>query len=211
MNLQDIDAFDAWEESHTCVSAVSLYLMSQLKQDHSLNAIYQRLKQYILNSQSNSLWESYWWTSPFYATSFVIKAAFKSANADLQLACIPAINAIHQAQNRNGSFGDSFLSESAFYTGLISDALSSSKELYIRNRNEVKKSVEWIVNNQFDDGSWPETNAMRLPSFKTKNPNEIASWPISRTGLNVRAVEFNRLFSTATCISALNSYGLSEF
>lgn len=85
------------------------------------------------------------------------------------------------------------------------------EKLYTDNRIAVKKSIEWIVNNQFDDGSWPETNAMRLPYFKTEDPDAISSWPVSRTGLNVRAVEFNRLFSTATCISALNSYGSAEF
>lgn len=127
MNYHEIEDFDLWEESHTCVSAVSLYVLSHLKTNHNLDKVYERLKQYILKSQSNSLWTSYWWTSPFYATSFIIKAAFKNADTDLQLACVSAIKAINQAQNRDGSFGDRFLPESAFYTGLVSESLCSSK------------------------------------------------------------------------------------
>jgi hypothetical protein len=211
MNFHDVADFGAWEESHMCVSAVSLYLLSQIRHGFNLEEIYQHVKSYILKNQVKSSWPSYWWTSHLYATSFIVKAAFKSNDDDLQLASIPAIKEINHTQNSNGSFGDKFLSESAFYTGLVSDALSSTPKLYTSNSSRVKKSIEWIINNQFDDGSWNETNAMRLPSFNTKNPDEISAWPVSRSGLNVRAIEFNRLFSTATCISALNSYGLVEF
>jgi hypothetical protein len=38
------------------------------------------------------------------------------------------------------------------------------------------------------------------------NPLEIKEWPASERGCNVRAIEFNRLFTTAVTINALNNF-----
>ncbi len=209
MNFDHIEKFDSWEESHNCVSAVSFYLLSHLRKSFEIENHYQLLKSFILSRQKNSVWDSYWWTSPIYATSFIIKAISESKDADLIPVRNAAIESLLHQQNKNGSWRDSFQTESAFYTGLMANSILSSS--LSTRRRQVQKSIEWIIENQNDDGSWPETNAMRLPSFKISNPNEVKSWPDRRSGLNVRAIEFNRLFSTSVCLSALNAYGRSEF
>lgn len=203
--------FGMWENPQICVSAVALYLMQLLKHNYNLEEKVNSLKYFILNAHKNSIWDSYWWTSPFYSTSFIIKASFMNNDKDLQSPCINAIKNILQLQSRSGAFGDSFIPESSFYTGLVIDSLCCSDTIITRNLPAIEKSITWIINNQYRDGSWLESHAMRLPSFRTVTQNVTKLWPVSRTGLNVRAVEFNRLFSTAVCISALNSYAQRRF
>lgn len=211
MNSENENDFGAWENSQTCVSAVALYLMYQLKEKYNLNESAHSLSKYIATGQVNSMWGSYWWTSPLYSSSFIIKTAYEYSDKQLQSICLPTIERIFHMQSSNGCFGDSFLKESSFYTGLVTTSLCSSPDILAKNKAAIEASIKWLINNQFNDGSWLESNAMRLPSFRARNLDEIKSWPISRMGLNVRAVEFNRLFSTAVCISALNSYARLKF
>lgn len=84
--------FGMWEHPQTCVSAVALYLMQVLRNNYNLEEKINSLKYFILNAQKNSIWDSYWWTSPLYSTSFIIKASFMYDDKDLQLPCTNAIN-----------------------------------------------------------------------------------------------------------------------
>jgi hypothetical protein len=47
---------------------------------------------------------------------------------------------------------------------------------------------------------------MQIPSPEIINPIENDNWEVSDTGCNVRAVEFNRIFSTILCLYAIDTY-----
>jgi hypothetical protein len=206
MGMEHEPDFGFWELPQQCVSAVSLFTMHKL---HGLAALHPRLEaltQYMINSFKDDVWEAYWWTSPVYTSSFVIKAAFEGDSESLKIASTRAIHQLQRAQQRTGGWGDAFVKESPFYTGLMTDALCSNPQILQANRDSVKAGVHWILDQQMSDGSWAGSDAMRLPAFRTKDLNSIANWPIRRKSLNVRSAEFNRVFSTAVCMAALNGY-----
>jgi squalene-hopene/tetraprenyl-beta-curcumene cyclase len=206
MGMEHEPDFGFWESPQQCVSAVSLYTMQKLQAHTALTPHREALTRYMVNGLKDDVWEAYWWTSPVYTSSFAIKAAFAGGSESLQTASTRAIRRLQREQQRSGGWGDAFAKESPFYTGLMTDALCSNDRLLQVNRESAKAAVHWILNQQRSDGSWAGSDAMRLPAFRTKDLNSVANWPLRRKSLNVRSAEFNRVFSTAVCMAALNGY-----
>jgi len=74
------------------------------------------------------------------------------------------------------------------------------------SKNQIDKAVNWLKLCQFQDGSWKETPALRIPSPHIYNPKSINTWPEDTKGVNVRITEFNRLFTTTIAVAALSKY-----
>ena len=55
------------------------------------------------NQNQNGLWDSYWWTSPIYATSFTIQAYFIN-NTEVNESISKAFNGLLYLQQNDGSF-----------------------------------------------------------------------------------------------------------
>ena len=71
--------------------------------------------------------------------------------------------------------------------------------------NLIKKSVDFLLINQFIDGSWKNSHALQVPNSKDITPIKM-DFPIKTLGMNVRATEFNRLFTTSAILQSLVTY-----
>ncbi|HBH22662.1 MAG TPA: hypothetical protein DDY13_04485 [Cytophagales bacterium] len=198
---------DGWIKDHVCVSAAALYLLSILKSDQSIDKQRLALINFIKKAQlSSGLWESYWWTSPIYSTTYIIKAATRLDDKALKNAVEKSLNGLFELQNSNGSFGDQFTEESPFYTGLVVEACCSSISYFEAFKNEIEIAVDWLRNNQTTDGTWKGTPALRMPSPEITTPEDISTWIEETKGLNIRVNEINRLFSTVVCTTSISKY-----
>ncbi len=193
------DNVSGWTQSHTCVSAAALYLMALCKYEKEPFCL---LLNFILRQQNGSTWDAYWWTNSIYSLYFIIKAGKLSQNKDLIKARETAITTLISQQNKDGSFG--LLDEAVFYTGLAVDALSgwSTPE----HVTAIEKAVSWLCGQQYEDGSWPASHPMRIPAANVTNPGSISTWSIASKGINIRAEEFGRLFSTVVALKSLVNY-----
>lgn len=193
----NISNVTGWLSKHNCVCAVSFYFLTNYNQK---NNSFLSVKKYFDKNNPNEL-NSYWWTSTIY-TYYYLAKTYHLLQDNNQLDFI--IDQIKQAQNYNGSFSDKY-GENIFYTGLALEIL-----LLDKNENtflEIKKTVDFLLKNQYKDGSWQNSNALQVPNARDKKPSEI-DFPIASFGMNVRAKEFNRLFTTTTVLQSLSIYEL---
>lgn len=192
-------SFNGWCASHTCVSSIGAHILWKLQDTYQLR--WKDVLNFLLNKQSSEgYWESYWWTSPIYSTYFCAKLLEKMPEHYVRVE--KALEWIIALQNENGSFSDPF-SENYFYTGLALKLLMINFEC---NKEIIQKTVLFLLSKQFYDGSWHESHALRVPSPDTISPPVRGYESIKTFGVNVRAREFQRLFTTSVCINALRSF-----
>ena len=190
-----------WTESHKCVTAVSLLLL--LKDSEISNGLAKNLLSYLIDQKgADNLWESYWWTSPIYSTSFMVEC-FNLLETHTTINTENTINSLLKFQDHDGSFGDDFTKDSVFYTALVVRALCHANT-FSAYKSYIEKAIKFLIVNQFDDGSWAGTNALRIPHPSQKT--DSSDWPVKEYGTNVRSPEFNRLFSTSLALQALGKY-----
>ena len=141
---------------------------------------------------------SYWWTSNIYIYYYLAKTYQILNKKDKVDYIVSKINAI---QNENGSFSDIY-SENVFYTGLALEILLLNPT---KNKIQIEKTIFFLLKNQFSDGSWQNSNALQVPNAQDIEPSTI-HFPIATFGMNVRAKEFNRLFTTTSVLQSLSVY-----
>ena len=112
-------------------------------------------------------------------------------------------NDIEQIQNfisqkvENGFYKDTY-GISLFFTALALEILTFNKSY----KELTSKIADYLINNQFEDGSWQESNSLSIPRPNEINPiNE--NYEVQTFGIGVRSHEFNRLFTTASAIRSL--------
>lgn len=199
-------SYEGWEQSHPCVSAVSLLLLAYHQDKYQQP--FKQLKSYLKKEfKEHQSFKPYWWTSEIYSLSYLSGALVISKDEDLSAMLQQRVQAVIKNQNLDGSFGDAFQPNSSFYTALMLQILCEHSEFIHNYGPNLEKALQWLLKNQFTDGSWDNTYALRLPAINILDPETATTrWPAKRNGLNTRAIEFNRLFSTATALKALNSY-----
>lgn len=189
-NITDVSG---WTSSHNCVSAVSFYFLALYNQK---STSFLNLRNYFeIDFEKKT--DSYWWTSSLYTLNYLAKTYYHLEEFE-KLNWI--IMETEKLQNDNGSFGDKY-GESKFYTALGIEILllGSSSKL------KTEKGIFYLLENQFDDGSWENSNALQVPNPKSLKLDELM-YPISSFGMNVRAKEFNRLFTTVSVLQTLSEY-----
>lgn len=202
--VSNSDTVKGWLAPHDCVSASAFYFLMQVA-DKSENS--KLLKDYLKNAISNlNTWNAYWWSSPIYTTSFMIKSFQYVTDNKLKQLIDKSAESVLISQNKNGSFGDNYNKDSAFYTALVIDSFCENSHLYNQSQKQIGNAVNWLLSNQMSDGSWLSTHAMRIPAPDILDPSKVKSWLVGTKGVNIRAKEFSRLFTTAVSLSALSKY-----
>lgn len=192
-NLNNVNG---WLSSHNCVSAVSFYFLAQ--NDQQSNSFI-KIKKYFDGNLETKI-NSYWWTSEIYTLYYLAKS-YHLLNEINSVNII--INKIKSFQNENGSFSDNY-GENLFYTGLALEILQLDKSEILKR--EINKTILFLLQNQFSDGSWQNSNALQVPNSEDENPSTIP-FNIATFGMNVRAKEFSRLFTTTSILQSLSIYG----
>jgi hypothetical protein len=191
---KNISNVDGWLYTHNCVSAVSFYFLAKHNQNDNS---FIKVKDYFDENFDDKL-NSYWWSSSIYTMCYLAKT-YQLLNEKEKLIYI--LDQVKNQQNQNGSFSDRY-GENLFYTGLALEILLLETE---KTGLYVTKAIEYLLQHQYIDGSWDNAFALQVP-----NSSDIVSsnnhFPISSFGMNVRAKEFNRLFTTSTVLEAISKY-----
>ncbi|HSD13891.1 MAG TPA: hypothetical protein VLB74_04525 [Flavobacterium sp.] len=201
-SFENFPHFDGWCQSHPCVSAVSLHTLFEHKDEYPQE--WDNLTRYTLTQITSSETKAYWWTNPVYTLYYYseILDYICRKNESISEFSTILINQANKMQNTDGSFSDSF-GKNLFYTGY------GLKTMLIRNTsdsNQVEKCAQYILRNQFSDGSWANSAAMRIPNPDNINPENESFTKIKTFGTECRQLEFNRLFTTSVCVNALLTY-----
>jgi hypothetical protein len=184
-NIKDVSG---WCADHYCVSAVSLYYLAcSNNKTNKLKKLLNNFKALDLNSI-----QAYWWSDNIY-TLYYLFLAYKKLNI---------ISELQKIQDYVGSkikydFYEDYYGKNLFYTALALEIIFENP----RYQNLSNKLAEFLIKNQFDDGSWLESNSLCFPNPNDKRPTN-KGYDIKNFGVGVRSHEFNRLF---TSISALRS------
>ncbi|MRX69334.1 hypothetical protein SAMN06265349_10627 [Flavobacterium resistens] len=196
LNDKHITDVTGWISNHNCVSAVSFYFLAN--QDLESQE-YHKIKAYFDINLKDRI-KAYWWTNDIY-TYYYLAKTYHLIKETEKLDFI--IDQVKMKQNANGSFSDNY-GENFFYTGLAVEIL------LLRSDNSldlvIEKSISFLLKNQFVDGSWENSNALQIPDAKDINPIN-SKFPVANYGINVRAKEFNRLFTTSSILKSLSIYG----
>lgn len=197
--------YTGWTQSHLCVSAVTYYLLlchnNRIENDNI-----KKLEAFFIKKLKSQTEIAYWWTDETYTLFWFSHAFEKIENIELKniIKDRLANTVIKYKPCLNPDIRDT---KSIFYAALQLNICITLKYLNVLNCKPLIQSlVKELLLEQYKDGSWNATNAMRLPDTEVLNPLEIKEWPASDRGCNVRAIEFNRLFTTVVTLNALNNF-----
>lgn len=196
-----VDDVRGWTQSHPCVSALAYHLLSQVP-GYDESAC--RLEAYLLTQRRANLWDSYWWTSEIYATTYVLRGRWRRHGPDAL--AWHTLAALLGQQHADGSFRDAYTAGSAFYTALVLSTLAAHPAVLARYRVEAEAAGRWLLAHQFTDGSFASTAALRIPAPHVRDVRRITDWQYAHRMTNIRTDDFMRLFSTAVAAQALRSY-----
>ena len=188
------DKIDGWRQSHPDVSAATLYLL--LKASYS-GIEKERLISYFKNRIKNHLPMVYWWIDDIYTLFFLSLANEILKDQDL----FAYIN--HQTTFKYQRFVEITNKENltVFFISMLLHLL-----LYCGKITEANQVAQILKDLQYADGSWPESNFMCIPTTDCKTPANTSSWEVRDHGINVRAHEFHRIFTTSLALMALSEY-----
>lgn len=199
-------SYVGWTQSHVCVSSVSFHLLATLPQGIESQR-FALLQKYLGNKFQTKKTLSYWWTSDIYSIYWCMLSYTKIDDNKLKKNLIKRIDELVLIYKSTNSIGDNYNNNSIFYTSMLLKILCILKEQKVKTyEGQIETLVNKIVISQFEDGSWASTNALRLPDTNVTDPATISSWPESERGCNVRAKEWNSLFTTVVATNAIFHY-----
>ena len=195
LNSPNIEDVEGWLQSHFCVSAVSLLVFVEL--DITSKDEFKKLKDYLIKKlKSKDKTISYWWSKDTYAIYFILLAAVKSNNREIISLAEKKIDQLNKDEDLN-----------FFFKGFLLKALCLTDNLYYKNEKRIKTLVTEISSNQFTDGSWLESYSLRMPFPGVLNADDKSiEWKQSNKGTNIIVKDYNRVFTTVSCFSALKAY-----
>lgn len=178
-----------WCANHLCVSAVSLYYLAVSKK-------YSEIRDKLLNNfllQDLHKITAYWWSDGLY-TLYYLFLSYKELGL---LSEVEKIQNYVSRRIKEDFFEDSY-GKNLFFSALSLEILIDNPK-YINKANQL---VSFLVKNQFDDGSWLESNSLCIPHPNDTNPKN-ENLLIQSFGVGVRSHEFNRLFTTISVLRSL--------
>ncbi|SHG64710.1 Squalene-hopene cyclase C-terminal domain-containing protein [Chryseolinea serpens] len=197
LKLDDEISVAGWIRSKPCVTAAACCVLgsfADLKKERIA------AEQYLLACQhAEGFWESYWWTSDIYATSWAIQALNDRPGYTQQ--CEKALSWLTGTRNHEKGFwsDDHTNLPNPFYTALAVQAILATK----KNLKDLVQSIQWLLQQQKVDGSWPSTRILAIPATNVLHRAEVKSWRNSSFGVNTLVDDHNRIFTTVTALGAL--------
>lgn len=202
-SLKFIDNFNGWIQEHTCVSALAYKFLCQY--DPESESV-KKLENYLLDRSDETLRKAYWWTSPVYNAALVLETLVEHdrGNAD-QISSI-ASELISFIDQKEYVVKDLTGKKNFFFTAMAIGALCSSDELYQAHKPIIDRTVANLLNHQYEDGSFPTSYFLRIPSTEVIDPGSVTKWTLDPRQNNVITSDFARLFTTTNCHRALHRY-----
>lgn len=194
LNTSLIRNVDGWLQSHFCVSAVAFLVF--IEKDLTPKDEFVKLRAYLIKKlQSNNKNLSYWWTEDIYAIYFILLGATKTEDKQVIALCEKRIEKLLKKELNY------------FYKGFLLNTLCLTKSLFNKHFEQIKNLVNQISSNQFSDGSWLEDYSLKIPHPSVINSDdESIIWRKNDKGTNIVVKDFNRIFTTVSCLTAFKKY-----
>lgn len=201
LNIREVDAdVSGWLSPQTCVSAAATCIAKDIA---DCATVFAHSAEYLLSKQQEKgQWEAYWWTSHVYSTSFAILAL----NGVDDLAVFKACEwLVAEKGNFDYWINPATGNPSPFYTALALKGLFAA-DRYAYNES-IYRGVLWLMDQQYDDGSWFSDRILRIPPPHVYHPDkEVRQWKHANFGTGVIVDDHNRIFTTATVYNFLAHY-----
>lgn len=183
-----------WTQSHLDVSSAALFLFAKAKRR---NSHYKKLLHFIKGSIYKRDKLTYWWIDDIYFLFFASLA--NSIINDVEIyqyirhATSVKYQVFTQANNKEEL--------TYMYLGMLLHLL-----LYIGEKDKGTLIKQYIIEHQYDDGSWASSHFMCIPATNNKCPMNTHSFKIADHGIDIRANEFHRLYTTSLILMSLSEY-----
>lgn len=199
---QNVDV-SGWCMAHTCVSAAAA-LISHFLENNELS--YSKTIDFLVEQQkTEGYWDSYWWTSPVYATSFALQALLLNKDKKYKKQIDSGLNWLAANQHANGFWQSRFDTRgNVFYTALALKPLIISRK--VAYKPVINKGIQWLIENQMADGSWKTQRILKMPAPHIKNPDTIKKWNSSFYGTNIIVDDHERVFTGSVVMNSLQAY-----
>lgn len=172
--LPDDASLAGWQAAHACVTAAAAPVVGAT------------VLEYLRNRQGPSgSWQGYWWWDDEYTTALAaeaLPAASAPAVAWAQ-SRVSAAGAVHSGDGRPSPWATAWCVRAL--------CLGSTAEA----RQARARAVQWLVDTQEEDGSWPASARLRVPLPADAD----AAGPERK----INALDHNRVFTTAAVMAAL--------
>jgi squalene cyclase len=143
-------------------------------------------------------WNSYWWTSPEFATRQAVALAVSMHDLD---AVRRAAAWTLRGQRHDGGWGvPRAAAASPFPTALSLSVLAASEP---DDPRPIALGIDALIRMQQDDGGWPSHPALRIPLPVDPSPAGDDRWHLIRYGAGIVVQDQHRTFTSATCVAAL--------
>jgi hypothetical protein len=179
------EGLGSWGRAHPDVSPAAAQAL--LKLSTARDPAVERTVQYVVAARTpNGLWNSFWWSSPLYATRASL-SLLRGVGTPIDLEATRA--ALSRLAPAN-----------PFERGLLLESLHLTAGA--RDGDLVNTLAEQLVEDQLDDGSWASAPVLRITSRDCSAPWECANpGPLY--------ADTDRLFTSATVLSALARHAAS--
>lgn len=195
VGLPDSIDFSGWTRAHICVSAAAAGLTGLADAD---------LQGFLVAQQAtDGHWPSYWWFDPGYATAEAVEALGAAAPRD-----------------RAAVFAAERLA--ALLAGDVSSAFALAHLIRIiasTSGQGLDRAIPALAAVQADNGSWPASARLRVPSPECHAPTDEARWKpwhglrampktldeVLTMTFTITSLDHRRAFTTATVLRALTA------
>jgi squalene-hopene/tetraprenyl-beta-curcumene cyclase len=202
MMLDATVSFEGWASSQLCVTAVATQALIENGSTRGVD----RALGFISGGQvEEGYWNPYWWSGKLYATVNCMDAL--KASGDYYANILShANNWIAKTQRVDGSWSDSPQPVEGwpFSTALALKGFMLAPDSSLKE--QMKNSVEWLLDHQLSDGSWSSNHILRIPHPSKIDPWNQTIWKQDGKAINASIKDQNRLFTTATVFSALSEF-----
>jgi len=196
LNSPHIQNVEGWLQSHFCVSAVAFLVFAEL--NITPRKEFNALRSYLLKGlESKETNLSYWWSNDIYAIYFLMLGADKLNDTEILDLCEKRLEHLIKQHSKFNYFDK----------GLVLSALCVRDQYFLKYSDQAKAVVDQILSNQLTDGSWQESYALKMPHPSVINASSsYIDCKKGNRGTNIITKDYNRIFTTASCLKALKYY-----
>jgi squalene-hopene/tetraprenyl-beta-curcumene cyclase len=190
----------SWCDVHlsvTALAALALHASGDTRHRPILDACARGVRGW---QTPEGFWEAYWWHGRTYATFHAARLLSLSGEDSEPVA--RAARWLSGAQRADGGWGNGTGGEAApFHTALALATLLLDGGRH-RHAPALHAGLRWLLRAQQSDGGWANVPIMRMP-----RPDVHAPWEDPEGCLLLPVLtDHNRLFTTATVVSALSDF-----
>jgi squalene cyclase len=190
-----------WLAPHLGVSCTSVEALIEAGADCRAPRMAKALRYIAAQRPPGGLWSCYWWCGHGYATYHALRALSLGNEIDKQTVA-EVSNAILERQAADGTWGTQGTS-SVFETAEMLRALHLIAHREQALASPIRKARLALLERQKNDGSFEPTPMLRIPPPHVADPGTVAAWRIDRPGTGVLISDSERVYTTASAISAL--------